>query len=84
MRQFSLGLILKIVKAAQSSLSPFIPDLVGKLLEALTALEPQEFNYMSFHAEKMDISQEQLETARYARVHKGEHCVPDMGAICAS
>ncbi len=47
-------------------LVPHVPELVGVLLEAMTSLEPAQFNYMSFHTEKMNVSQEQLEEARIA------------------
>eukprot|EP00026_Physarum_polycephalum_P000236 Phypoly_transcript_00236.p1 GENE.Phypoly_transcript_00236~~Phypoly_transcript_00236.p1 ORF type:complete len:1888 (+),score=384.04 Phypoly_transcript_00236:110-5665(+) len=65
-RSFTLNLILKICKSAGPILGPYIPQLVGTLLETLTVLEPQEFNYLSFHTDKLDMSQEQLETTRLA------------------
>lgn len=63
-KTFSLTQILKIAKVAGSLLTPHVPELVGVLLEGLTSLEPAALSYMSFHTERMNISQEQLEQAR--------------------
>jgi proteasome component ECM29 len=77
-KAFSLAQIQKIAKVAGifsiltffsylgSLLIPHVAELVGVLLEAMSSLEPAQFNYMSFHTEKMNVSQEQLEEARIA------------------
>ncbi|KAG0050379.1 hypothetical protein BGZ83_004844 [Gryganskiella cystojenkinii] len=62
--KFSLTTILKICKQAGPLLRSHIPLIVGALLEGLTSMEPQMMNYLSFHTEKYQVSQEQLESAR--------------------
>ncbi|GJJ74422.1 proteasome component ECM29 [Entomortierella parvispora] len=62
--KFSLTTILKICKQAGPLLRSHIPLIVGALLEGLTSMEPQMMNYLSFHTEKYQVSQEQLESSR--------------------
>ncbi|KAF8941099.1 hypothetical protein BGZ58_002205 [Dissophora ornata] len=62
--KFSLSTILKICKQAGSLLRSHIPTLVVSLLDGLTTMEPQMMNYLSFHTDKYQVSQEQLEGAR--------------------
>ncbi|PRP89356.1 proteasome-associated protein [Planoprotostelium fungivorum] len=63
-REISLSQILKTAKAAGNMLAPHIPNLVGVLLEGLSAMENSSLNYMAFHTQSMGISQEQFEEAR--------------------
>lgn len=63
-RKFSLATIIKITKKAGVLLKPHITDLVGTLLEGLSSLEPQSMNFLSFHTEKYNITQTQLDTLR--------------------
>ena len=44
-----LSTILQISKKAGKLLKPHIPALVVTLLEAVSGLEPQVLNYLSFH-----------------------------------
>ncbi|KAF9434869.1 hypothetical protein BGZ76_007269 [Entomortierella beljakovae] len=62
--KFSLTTILKICKQAGSLLRSHIPAIVAALLDGLTSMEPQMMNYLSFHTEKYQVSQEQLESTR--------------------
>ncbi|KAF9344905.1 hypothetical protein BGX26_003767 [Mortierella sp. AD094] len=62
--KFSLSTILKICKQAGPLLRSHIPAIVVALLEGLTSMEPQMMNYLSFHTEKYQVSQEQLESSR--------------------
>ncbi|KAG0238428.1 hypothetical protein BGX31_003302 [Mortierella sp. GBA43] len=62
--KFSLSTILKICKQAGSLLRSHIPTIVIALLEGLTTMEPQLMNYLSFHTDKYQVSQEQLEGTR--------------------
>eukprot|EP01117_Protostelium_nocturnum_P011614 TRINITY_DN4217_c0_g1_i1.p1 TRINITY_DN4217_c0_g1~~TRINITY_DN4217_c0_g1_i1.p1 ORF type:complete len:1816 (+),score=559.90 TRINITY_DN4217_c0_g1_i1:158-5605(+) len=63
-REISLKQILTTAKVAGHLLIPYVANLVGVLLEGMTSLEPAAFNYLSFHTDKMDISQEKFEEAR--------------------
>ncbi|TPX58808.1 hypothetical protein PhCBS80983_g02889 [Powellomyces hirtus] len=67
-RTFSLATILKISKKAGVLLKPHLTDLVGTLLECLSTMEPQVLNYLTFHTDKYNISQEQLENTRLSAV----------------
>ncbi|KAF9960381.1 hypothetical protein BGZ65_012418, partial [Modicella reniformis] len=62
--KFSLTTILKICKQAGPLLRSHIPAIVIALLDGLTSMEPQVMNYLSFHTEKYQVSQEQLEGTR--------------------
>ncbi|GBC07937.1 hypothetical protein RclHR1_00780017 [Rhizophagus clarus] len=63
-RKFSLTTILKICETAKELLKPHITEIVDRLLECLSSMEPQVMNYLSFHVEKYDVTQEQLENTR--------------------
>ncbi|RUS30672.1 proteasome stabiliser-domain-containing protein [Jimgerdemannia flammicorona] len=63
-QKFSLDTILKVCKTGAALLKPHVPDIVDTLLQSLSSLEPQAMNYLSFHTEKYNISQEQLDNAR--------------------
>ncbi|KAI8319962.1 ARM repeat-containing protein [Martensiomyces pterosporus] len=67
-RGFSLGLLLKLCKASGSYLTAFAPSIAERLLESLSNMEPQAANYLTFHADAHNISQEQLESARLSAV----------------
>ncbi|KAG0347308.1 hypothetical protein BG005_000251 [Podila minutissima] len=62
--KFSLTTVLKICKQAGPLLRTHISAIVVALLEGLTSMEPQMMNYLSFHTEKYQVSQEQLEHSR--------------------
>ncbi|KAF9207217.1 hypothetical protein BGZ49_000941 [Haplosporangium sp. Z 27] len=62
--KFSLSTILKICKQAGPLLRSHITPIVVALLEGLTSMEPQMMNYLSFHTEKYQVSQDQLESSR--------------------
>lgn len=70
-RKFSLATILQICKTAGKFLKPHVADIAFTLLEAMSSLEPQMMNYLSFHVDKYQISQSQLETSRMAQARMG-------------
>eukprot|EP00164_Ancoracysta_twista_P003195 GFYU01004259.1.p1 GENE.GFYU01004259.1~~GFYU01004259.1.p1 ORF type:complete len:1682 (-),score=543.81 GFYU01004259.1:8-5053(-) len=61
-QQSSITMLQKICETAGSFLQPFVSDLSVTLLECLSSLENQGFNYLQFHAG--DQSQEDLEAMR--------------------
>ncbi|CAG8534937.1 9628_t:CDS:10 [Funneliformis mosseae] len=63
-RKFSLTTVLKICKTGKELLKPHIAEIVDKLLEGLSGMENQVMNYLSFHVDKYDVTQEQLENSR--------------------
>ncbi|KAF9962710.1 hypothetical protein BGZ70_007955 [Mortierella alpina] len=62
--KFSLTTILKICKQAGPLLRSHIPAIITALLDGLTSMEPQMLNYLSFHTEKYQLTNEQLESSR--------------------
>jgi len=69
-RGVALGLLVRIIKAAKNMLEPWLPRLVSVLVEAMSALEPQTLQYMSFHTARLHISEEELEQKR---MHLSQH-----------
>eukprot|EP00003_Mantamonas_plastica_P032461 TRINITY_DN881_c1_g1_i1.p1 TRINITY_DN881_c1_g1~~TRINITY_DN881_c1_g1_i1.p1 ORF type:complete len:715 (+),score=257.03 TRINITY_DN881_c1_g1_i1:1906-4050(+) len=63
---FSVSWIVKVTKAAGILVQKHIPEMTVILLESLSNLEPQQFSYMQFHTGSMDMTHEQLESARLA------------------
>ncbi|KAI8147438.1 proteasome stabiliser-domain-containing protein [Fennellomyces sp. T-0311] len=80
-RKFSLDALLRICKTGASLLKSFVPEIVDTLLQSLSSMEPQAMNYLTFHADKYNITQEQLDTARLSGAKNSpmmegvEHCV---------
>ncbi|KAI8928745.1 proteasome stabiliser-domain-containing protein [Entophlyctis helioformis] len=85
-RKFSLATVLKMCKTGGVLLKPHITDLVGTLLESLSSLEPQSLNYLSFHVDKYNVTQEQLDTSRLSAARNSpmmdaaEQCVAHVDA----
>ncbi|KAL6466788.1 hypothetical protein MHYP_G00245920 [Metynnis hypsauchen] len=61
-RSLSIQTLVKISKTAGSRLKPHAPRLIPALLEALSVLEPQMFNYLSLRATEQEKSA--MDTAR--------------------
>ena len=61
---FSIGLLIRIVKTTKSSLQAHLVQLISVLIESMSAMEPQTLQYMQFHTERLQISNEELETTR--------------------
>ncbi|KAI9480308.1 MAG: proteasome stabiliser-domain-containing protein [Benjaminiella poitrasii] len=80
-RKFSLDAVLRVCKTGAALLKKFVPELIDTLLQSLSSLEPQSMNYISFHVDKYNISQEQLDNARLTGAKNSpmmegiEHCV---------
>ncbi|CAO3688639.1 unnamed protein product [Umbelopsis ramanniana] len=63
-QKFTLNTLLQVCKTGAILLRPHVPAIVDTLLQSLSSLEPQELNYLSFHTESYNISQDQLDSAR--------------------
>ncbi|KAJ3115707.1 hypothetical protein HDU96_000186 [Phlyctochytrium bullatum] len=85
-RRFSLSTILKICKKGGVLLKPHITDIVSTLLEGLSSMEPQVMNYLTFHIERYNITQEQLDSSRLSAAKSSpmmeavETCVENVDA----
>ncbi|XP_041357221.1 proteasome adapter and scaffold protein ECM29-like [Gigantopelta aegis] len=64
-RAIGLSTLLQISKNAGVLMKPHIPIMVTALLEAVSGLEPQVMNYLSFHVSSQ-ATQEKLDSARIA------------------
>ncbi|KAJ3353956.1 hypothetical protein GGF32_002721 [Allomyces javanicus] len=62
--RFSLLTIKKLTADRPRQVRPHVPETVQALLEALSSLEPQVLNYLSFHVHKYDMTAEQLDAKR--------------------
>ncbi|KAL6070848.1 proteasome component M29, variant 2 [Balamuthia mandrillaris] len=65
-QSFAVTQILKISKVGGALLNPHVPKIISVLLQSLSVLEPQAFNYLSFHTDKYNVTQQDLENARVA------------------
>jgi proteasome component ECM29 len=63
-RKFSLGAILKLCKTSGILLKPHVTNIICTFLESLSSLEPQFYNYLTFHSESYSISQNDLDQSR--------------------
>jgi len=45
--KFAMSQLTKVCKVSRSILSPYVADILGAMLEALSMLEPAEFNYFA-------------------------------------
>ncbi|KAH9265590.1 hypothetical protein BASA84_001594 [Batrachochytrium salamandrivorans] len=85
-QKFSLATVLRLCKTGGLLLKPHITELLGTLLESLSTLEPQVMNYLTFHAEKYNVTQEQLDTSRLSAARSSpmmdaiEQCVTQLDA----
>ena len=61
---FAVQSLLDICRAARSLLEPQVARIVGVLLQALSTMEPGQFNYLQQHVDSLGVSAEQLESAR--------------------
>jgi proteasome component ECM29 len=61
---FSLKTLLSICKSNTKHLKPFVIELLGTFIESFSALEPNVMNYLTFHTDKYETTQEQLDLMR--------------------
>ncbi|CCG82464.1 putative Proteasome component [Taphrina deformans PYCC 5710] len=61
---FSLKTLLKITKEAGSPIKAHLPQLIDEYLQLTSTMEPEMMNYLSFHAAKYNITQNDLDTHR--------------------
>jgi proteasome component ECM29 len=62
---------LSIIKIGGPNLRPHLSTLIGTLLESMSNLEPTVFSYLQFHAQSMQMTEEQLERARLSLASGG-------------
>ncbi|XP_056162562.1 uncharacterized protein LOC130136561 [Syzygium oleosum] len=63
-RKASIDFVMKLAKGAGVALRPHLADLVPCMLESLSSLEDQVFNYFELHATSIGLNTEKLENSR--------------------
>lgn len=61
---FSLKTLLRITKESGSPIKAHLPQLIDEYLQLTSTMEPEMMNYLSFHAAKYNITQNDLDTHR--------------------
>lgn len=74
--------LLRVVKGAGTCLRPYLPELMSALIEAQSAIEPAQLQYMQFHARSMDMTEEAMEVGGWgaARGERGRWFEGSQGA----
>ncbi|KAK3647069.1 proteasome component M29 [Elasticomyces elasticus] len=68
-QSFSVRTLLEIIKKANgSTLRPFIPELVERLIGLLSSLEPEEVNYLHLNASKYKLTEQKIDDMRLSSV----------------
>eukprot|EP00742_Colponemidia_sp_Colp-10_P007011 GILJ01007524.1.p1 GENE.GILJ01007524.1~~GILJ01007524.1.p1 ORF type:complete len:1751 (-),score=318.07 GILJ01007524.1:100-5130(-) len=65
-RALSIGLLREIAKVSGVTLRPHLADVIGVLLESLASHESEAWSYLQMHAEKLNMSTEEIEQKRVA------------------
>jgi len=66
---FSVTTLLEIIKKSNgSTLRPFIPDLVERLIGLLSSLEPEAVNYIHLNASKYNLTEQKIDDMRLSSV----------------
>ena len=66
---FSVHTLLEIIKKANgSTLRPFIPDLIERLVGLLSSLEPEAVNYIHLNASKYNLTEQKIDDMRLSSV----------------
>ncbi|KAK3116574.1 proteasome component M29 [Teratosphaeriaceae sp. CCFEE 6253] len=68
-QMFSVRTLLEIIKKANgSTLRPFIPELVERLIGLLSSLEPEEVNYLHLNASKYNLTEQKIDDMRLSGI----------------
>ena len=69
---FALQTLLEIIKKSSGkTLRPFIPELVERLLELLTSLEPAMVNYLHLNAKNYNLTEQKIDDMRLMSIRSG-------------
>lgn len=71
-QSFALKTLLEIIKKANGkTLRPSIPELVERLLELLTSLEPAMINYLHLNAKNYNLTEQKIDDMRLISIRSG-------------
>ena len=66
---FAVHTLLEVIKKSNgSTLRPFIPDLVERLIGLLSSLEPEAVNYIHLNASKYNLTEQKIDDMRLSSV----------------
>ncbi|KAL8938334.1 MAG: hypothetical protein Q9211_003256 [Gyalolechia sp. 1 TL-2023] len=66
---FSLSALLQIIKKSnRTTLRPFVPELIGRLILLLSSLEPEGIEYIRLRADQYGVTEQQIDDARLSGV----------------
>lgn len=69
---FALHTLLEIIKKSSGkTLRPFIPELVERLLDLLTSLEPAMVNYLHLNAKNYNLTEQKIDDMRLTSIRSG-------------
>ena len=64
-----MNTLLEIIKKSNgSTLLPFIPDLVERLIGLLSSLEPEAVNYIHLNASKYNLTEQKIDDMRLSSI----------------
>lgn len=68
-QMFSVRTLLEIIKKSSgSTLRPFIPELVERLIATLSSLEPEAVNYLHLNASKYNLTEQKIDDMRLSSI----------------
>ena len=68
-QEFARKTVLQIIKSSTaSSLRPFVPDLISRLLALMSSIEPEMVNYLHLNADKYGLTPQELDDARLKHI----------------
>lgn len=76
--------LVRLVKGAGECIRPYLADLMSALIEAQSAIEPAQLQYLQFHATSMSMTEEAMEQLRYGLSRSGplqealDHCLKEL------
>lgn len=71
-QSFALHTLLEIIKKSSAkTLRPFIPELVERLLDLLTSLEPAMVNYLHLNAKNYNLTEQKIDDMRLTSIRSG-------------
>ena len=68
-RLFALSTLLQIIKSGSGRvLRPYVPEIVGRLIELLASLEPQQVEYLRLNIDQYGMTAQELDDVRLTAV----------------
>ena len=78
---FAVHALLDLCRAARRLVEPHVAQIVGVFLQALSTMEPGQFNYLQQHIDRLGVTAEELESARLSALASSP--LHDTLSLCA-